>query len=124
MSQNTFAALGVSAELVAALDARGITSPFQIQTRAIPPALAGTDLLAKSPTGSGKTLAFAIPLVERVAARRRASRRARPRSDPRARAAGLRGDRSRSPPPADCRSPPSTAVSRCGRRPTTPATRT
>ena len=66
MQTNTFAALGVSAELAAALDARGIASPFQIQTRAIPPALAGTDLLAKSPTGSGKTLAFAIPLVERV----------------------------------------------------------
>src|SRR6476660_2946084 len=66
MSQNTFAALGVGAYLSAALDARGLTSPFQIQTRAIPPALAGTDLLAKSPTGSGKTLAFAIPLVERV----------------------------------------------------------
>jgi superfamily II DNA/RNA helicase len=66
MSQETFAALGVSAELTAVLEARGIGSPFQIQTRAIPPALAGTDLLAKSPTGSGKTLAFAIPLVERA----------------------------------------------------------
>src|SRR6188768_912918 len=66
MSQNTFAALGVGADLAAALDARGISSPFQIQSRAIPPALAGTDLLAKSPTGSGKTLAFAIPLVERA----------------------------------------------------------
>ena len=66
MSQETFAALGVSAESIAALEASGITSPFQIQTRAIPPALAGTDLLAKSPTGSGKTLAFAIPLVQRV----------------------------------------------------------
>jgi ATP-dependent RNA helicase RhlE len=66
MSQNTFADLGVGADLAAALDASGISSPFQIQSRAIPPALAGTDLLAKSPTGSGKTLAFAIPLVERV----------------------------------------------------------
>jgi ATP-dependent RNA helicase RhlE len=66
MSQETFAALGVSADLTAALEARGITAPFQIQSRAVPPALAGTDLLAKSPTGSGKTLAFAIPLVERV----------------------------------------------------------
>src|SRR5574338_132788 len=66
MSQNTFAALGVGADLSAALDARGISSPFQIQSRAIPPAFAGTDLLAKSPTGSGKTLAFAIPLVERT----------------------------------------------------------
>jgi superfamily II DNA/RNA helicase len=66
MSENTFAALGVSAELVEALAERGITEPFQIQSRAIPPALAGTDLLAKSPTGSGKTLAFAAPLVERL----------------------------------------------------------
>jgi ATP-dependent RNA helicase RhlE len=66
MTQETFAALGVSAELAAALVARGIHSPFQIQSRAIPAALAGTDLLAKSPTGSGKTLAFAIPLVQRM----------------------------------------------------------
>jgi superfamily II DNA/RNA helicase len=66
MSHDTFAALGVSAELTTVLDARGIAAPFQIQSRAIPPALAGTDLLAKSPTGSGKTIAFAIPLVERV----------------------------------------------------------
>ena len=64
MPQETFAALGVSAELAAALGARGIDTPFQIQSRAIPPALAGTDLLAKSPTGSGKTLAFAVPLVQ------------------------------------------------------------
>jgi ATP-dependent RNA helicase RhlE len=66
MSQETFAALGVSAELTAALAARGIATPFQIQSRAIPPALAGTDILAKSPTGSGKTLAFVLPLIERV----------------------------------------------------------
>jgi ATP-dependent RNA helicase RhlE len=66
MPQDTLAALGVSAELAAALGARGIDAPFQIQVRAIPPALAGTDLLAKSPTGSGKTLAFAVPLVQRM----------------------------------------------------------
>ena len=47
------------------LAARGIAAPFQIQTRVIPEALAGSDVLAKSPTGSGKTLAFAIPIVER-----------------------------------------------------------
>ena len=64
MPQETFAALGVSAELAAALGARGFDTPFQIQSRAIPPALAGTDLLAKAPTGSGKTLAFAVPLVQ------------------------------------------------------------
>ena len=87
MTQDTFAALGVSAEVTAALDARGIVTPFQIQTRALPPALAGTDVLAKSPTGSGKTLAFAIPLVERVPC----DLRRRPASPRRTSSAGLGG---------------------------------
>ncbi|MBA3718280.1 MAG: DEAD/DEAH box helicase, partial [Actinobacteria bacterium] len=42
--------------------------PFKIQSIALPDALAGLDVLAKSPTGSGKTLVFAIPIVERTAA--------------------------------------------------------
>jgi ATP-dependent RNA helicase RhlE len=66
MQEPSFAALGLSADLVDALAARGIASPFQIQTRTIPAALDGQDILAKSPTGSGKTLAFAAPIVERV----------------------------------------------------------
>jgi superfamily II DNA/RNA helicase len=63
-----FSALGVSAAVVQALVARGITSPFQIQERVVPEALRGADVLAKSPTGSGKTLAFALPIVERTQA--------------------------------------------------------
>jgi len=66
MSQQSFAALGVSVEVVGALEARGIRHPFRIQSLVIPDALAGVDVLAKSPTGSGKTLAFALPLVERI----------------------------------------------------------
>jgi ATP-dependent RNA helicase RhlE len=66
MSQQSFAALGVSAEIVAVLEAAGIHTPFQIQTRTIPAALRGQDVLAKSPTGSGKTLAFAVPIVQHV----------------------------------------------------------
>jgi ATP-dependent RNA helicase RhlE len=72
MSQQSFAALGVSAASVRALAARGIHTPFQIQIRALPAALRGLDVLAKSPTGSGKTLVFALPIVDRV--RRDASR--------------------------------------------------
>jgi superfamily II DNA/RNA helicase len=68
MSQETFAGLGASAPVTAALAARGIESPFPIQTMVVPDALAGLDVLAKSPTGSGKTLAFGIPLVERLEA--------------------------------------------------------
>ena len=66
MQVSTFAALGVSADVVAALAERDIVHPFQIQERAIPEALAGRDVLAKSPTGSGKTLAFALPIIERI----------------------------------------------------------
>ena len=64
---STFAALGVSPNLVRALADRTITTPFAIQSIALPDALAGLDILAESPTGSGKTLAFGLPLIERTA---------------------------------------------------------
>jgi superfamily II DNA/RNA helicase len=65
----------VSEAVADVLAARGIETPFQIQTLVIPEALRGGDVLAKSPTGSGKTLAFAIPILERIdpAARRPAA---------------------------------------------------
>ena len=65
--QRTFQALGVSAAVEQELAARGAVAPFRIQSLVLPDALAGRDVLAKSPTGSGKTLAFGIPLVERAA---------------------------------------------------------
>ena len=70
-----FRSLGVSEAVADVLAARGIETPFQIQTLVIPEALRGGDVLAKSPTGSGKTLAFAIPILERIdpAARRPAA---------------------------------------------------
>jgi superfamily II DNA/RNA helicase len=51
-----------------ALAARGIDGAFPVQELVVPDALAGADVLAKSPTGSGKTLAFAVPMVERIQA--------------------------------------------------------
>ena len=68
MTKQSFRALGVSASIADALAARSIERPFEIQSLALPDALAGLDVLAKSPTGSGKTLVFAIPIVERTAA--------------------------------------------------------
>jgi superfamily II DNA/RNA helicase len=62
----TFDALGVSAGLVAALRAAGITSPLPIQAATIGDGLAGLDVCGKAETGSGKTLAFGIPLIERT----------------------------------------------------------
>src|SRR5438309_6142836 len=66
MITQTFPELGVSEPVVRALAARGITTPFPIQTLVVGDALAGRDVLAKSRTGSGKTLAFALPIVERL----------------------------------------------------------
>jgi len=66
LSDVTFRELGVSAPVADVLAARNIHSPFRIQTLALPDALAGLDVLARSPTGSGKTLAFAVPIVERT----------------------------------------------------------
>src|ERR671930_794457 len=66
MSQQSFRELGVSRPVVDALAARSIHAPFRIQELVLPDALAGLDVLAKSPTGSGKTLAFAVPIVERT----------------------------------------------------------
>ncbi len=62
----TFEALGISAEVAAALSRRDINGPFPIQTLVMRDALAGRDVLAMSRTGSGKTLAFALPIVERL----------------------------------------------------------
>jgi ATP-dependent RNA helicase RhlE len=69
VSQQSFRGLGVSVPVADALAARSIHEPFEIQSLVLPDALAGLDLLARSPTGSGKTLAFALPIVERVEAR-------------------------------------------------------
>src|SRR6188472_2200778 len=64
----SFRELDVSPPVVDALAARSIHEPFRIQALVLPDALAGLDVLAKSPTGSGKTLAFALPIVERTTA--------------------------------------------------------
>ncbi len=66
MSNESFRSLGVRAQIVDALAARGITAPFPIQRLVLPDALAGADVLVKSPTGSGKTLAFGLAVVERT----------------------------------------------------------
>lgn len=63
----TFADLGVPPRLVAALTARGIDSPFDVQALTIPDAIAGRDVCGRAPTGSGKTIAFGVPVLARIA---------------------------------------------------------
>src|SRR4249920_1956396 len=64
--QQSFRELGVSPPIVDALAARSIHEPFRIQELVLPDALAGLDVLARSPTGSRKTLAFAVPIAART----------------------------------------------------------
>src|SRR3979411_2114583 len=65
--QPTFDALGLSPALLRAVRALGFTTPTPVQAQAIPPALAGKDVLASAQTGTGQTAAFGIPLLERLA---------------------------------------------------------
>jgi ATP-dependent RNA helicase RhlE len=68
MNKQSFADLGVSPVVARTLTERGIREPFPVQASVIPDALAGHDVLVKSPTGSGKTLALGIPLVDLIEA--------------------------------------------------------
>jgi ATP-dependent RNA helicase DeaD len=62
-----FAALGLEAALLTTLDTLGYEEPTPIQREAIPPLLAGRDLLGQAATGTGKTAAFTLPLLQRIA---------------------------------------------------------
>ncbi len=71
MDQNTiieedysFEMLGLSSELMRAIDEMGFDSPTPIQYKAIPAIRSGHDIIGRSQTGTGKTMAFAIPAIE------------------------------------------------------------
>src|SRR5208283_1493848 len=66
MEKRPFAELGVSAEILKAVDKLGYEEASPIQTVVIPAAMRGRDVVGQSATGSGKTAAFAIPAIEMV----------------------------------------------------------
>ena len=66
MTTTQFSDLGINQDLVDVLAERGITTPFEIQTLAMPDGIAGRDVCGKAKTGSGKTLAFGIPMIQRL----------------------------------------------------------
>ena len=62
----TFRELGVSEEILRALEKKGVGLPTKVQEEAIPPLLEWKDVIAKAPTGTGKTFAFGIPMIEHI----------------------------------------------------------
>ncbi|MFM2483077.1 DEAD/DEAH box helicase [Celerinatantimonas sp. YJH-8] len=74
-----FSEFGLDARIIRAIQHLGFNEPTEIQSEAIPAAMAGRDLIASSKTGSGKTLAYLVPLMQRLFRVRALSRR-----DPRA----------------------------------------
>ncbi len=62
----TFAILGLSPKVLAAVEASGYTEPTPIQAQAIPLVLAGRDVLGIAQTGTGKTASFVLPMLTRL----------------------------------------------------------
>jgi ATP-dependent RNA helicase DeaD len=68
LNDGAFVALGLDPALVAAVTSLGYEEPTDIQREAIPPLIAGADVLGQAATGTGKTAAFALPMLHRIGA--------------------------------------------------------
>ena len=75
-----FSDLGLIPELLSAVENTGYTHPTPIQAQAIPPLIAGRDLLGIAQTGTGKTAAFSLPLLQRLATDKKPRRARRTRA--------------------------------------------
>ncbi|BBB90275.1 MAG TPA: DEAD/DEAH box helicase [Methylomusa anaerophila] len=62
----SFEKLGLIPTLAAGLKKAGIETPTAIQAEAVPPAVAGRDVVGQSATGTGKTLAYLLPLMQKI----------------------------------------------------------
>jgi superfamily II DNA/RNA helicase len=62
----SFSILGLSAKVMAAIDAAGYKTPTPIQAQAIPPALEGRDVIGIAQTGTGKTASFVLPMLNKL----------------------------------------------------------
>jgi superfamily II DNA/RNA helicase len=66
LQTTTFAELGLSAKVQAAIEAAGYSNPTPIQQQAIPVAVSGRDVLGIAQTGTGKTAGFVLPMLARL----------------------------------------------------------
>ena len=71
-----FTAFKLHPDLLRGIKELGFSRPTPIQVDAIPPAIAGRDVLACAMTGSGKTVAFLLPILQRLIGRQRGTTRA------------------------------------------------
>ena len=78
----TFKELNLSAPLLRAVQEAGYETPSPIQAAAIPPVLAGRDLMGCAQTGTGKTAAFALPMLGPAHRQRAPPQGRRPCPDP------------------------------------------
>jgi superfamily II DNA/RNA helicase len=74
LETSSFAELGLSAKVQAAVEAAGYTTPTPIQSQAIPVAVTGRDVLGIAQTGTGKTAGFVLPMLTRLEAGRARAR--------------------------------------------------
>ncbi len=66
MERNTFADFKFNKQLLSAIEEAGYTAPTAIQQKAIPPVLAGQDVMGIAQTGTGKTAAFVLPVLMKL----------------------------------------------------------
>ena len=80
MPSVNFSSLGLTETILRALRTKGYSAPTPIQQQAIPPLLAGEDVLGIAQTGTGKTAAFALPILQQLAAARERAKPNTPRA--------------------------------------------
>ena len=66
----TFAGLGLDSRLLQGINKQNFQKPTLVQSKAIPLALEGRDVLARAKTGSGKTAAYLLPILNSVLKRK------------------------------------------------------
>ena len=70
---STFAGLGLDSRLLQAISKQNFSTPTLVQSKAIPLALEGRDVLARAKTGSGKTAAYLLPILHLILRRKQVS---------------------------------------------------
>ena len=68
--ENTFGNLGLDSRLLQAITKQNFQTPTLVQSKAIPLALEGRDVLARAKTGSGKTAAYLLPILHSILKRK------------------------------------------------------